>query len=445
MPELPKIVLERLRVGTPESGHPDADLLSVFAEQGLSLTEREHVLQHLADCEECRDVVALALPPSESVPVSTSAADERQTVIENARQTEKTTRWYEWAGLRWAAVAVGVVVVASVLIVKPGEQKHAMVAKESQPVASQVPQATNEKLAVRLPAEDTLASKTPPASAGRSESRPQVENKIRADARTFADARTLKKQVGSLQDTAPHQPEIASAEQTAVLKRNGTVQDLPANGRNVTQLAALAPGASSTAATPVAVPGRVNPNVDLKTEDQSSDRGSSSANTLVARNTVAAEAEAAPVQRAKTPIDDTAAKAKVVFKGQKQAVGAMTNSAYDSAENAPEGSNWQLSEGMLQRSLDAGQSWQTVLRTDHPFLCHAASGNDVWVGGQAGTLFHSTNGGGTWTQLHPSTKEIQLTADITSIATGKPGTVTLVTRTGESWTTVDNGKTWEKK
>ena len=42
--------------------HPDAEMLGAFAEQALSATERDGVLQHLALCEDCRDVVALALP-----------------------------------------------------------------------------------------------------------------------------------------------------------------------------------------------------------------------------------------------------------------------------------------------------------------------------------------------------------------------------------------------
>ena len=44
---LPKIVLERLRMAEP-GGHPDADLLTAFAERTLLPRERDAVLQHLA-------------------------------------------------------------------------------------------------------------------------------------------------------------------------------------------------------------------------------------------------------------------------------------------------------------------------------------------------------------------------------------------------------------
>ena len=57
MEQLPKIVQQRLQ-GPPKPGvHPDPDLLAAFAEKSLNDRERAHVLQHLADCADCRDVV----------------------------------------------------------------------------------------------------------------------------------------------------------------------------------------------------------------------------------------------------------------------------------------------------------------------------------------------------------------------------------------------------
>src|ERR1700694_4729119 len=78
MTEVPKIVYDRLRATLPELAHPEADLLSAFAEQALSATERDGVLEHLALCAECRDVVALALPAADMAPLQTApqTADE---------------------------------------------------------------------------------------------------------------------------------------------------------------------------------------------------------------------------------------------------------------------------------------------------------------------------------------------------------------------------------
>src|SRR5258708_15821590 len=61
MEQLPNIVRERLKV--PASvGHPDADVLTAFAEQSLAERERAGVLLHLSRCADCRDVLALAVP-----------------------------------------------------------------------------------------------------------------------------------------------------------------------------------------------------------------------------------------------------------------------------------------------------------------------------------------------------------------------------------------------
>src|SRR5262245_14687613 len=67
MPEVPKIVHDRLRAALPADAHPDADVLTAFAEQALSAIERENVTGHLARCGECRGVIALSLPALEAV------------------------------------------------------------------------------------------------------------------------------------------------------------------------------------------------------------------------------------------------------------------------------------------------------------------------------------------------------------------------------------------
>ena len=67
MSEAPKIVQDRLRASAATGAHPDADVLTAFAEQVLSGTEREEVVRHLSRCADCREVVALGLPPMDSV------------------------------------------------------------------------------------------------------------------------------------------------------------------------------------------------------------------------------------------------------------------------------------------------------------------------------------------------------------------------------------------
>ncbi len=103
MQNVPKIVRERLRAAAPAVNHPDADLLTAFAEHSLPGVERDVVLEHLARCGDCREIVALALPATE--------------FVDRAIQPSPSG-WLTWPALRWAFVAAGVVVIASVGIVR---------------------------------------------------------------------------------------------------------------------------------------------------------------------------------------------------------------------------------------------------------------------------------------------------------------------------------------
>ena len=99
MPDVPKTVIERMRAAGPVANHPDADLLTAFAEQSLPAPERTTLLQHLARCSECREIIALAVPPSEAV---TAAAT-----------LPARSGWLTWPALRWGLVAAGLVIIAS--------------------------------------------------------------------------------------------------------------------------------------------------------------------------------------------------------------------------------------------------------------------------------------------------------------------------------------------
>jgi hypothetical protein len=131
MQNVPKIVRERLqaaapsvvRAGADSSAHPDADLLTAFAECSLPEFERASVLDHLARCGECREVVALALPASEEM---------SGPAVRGVRTS--TRGWLTWPALRWGLVATGVVAVASVGILRYRGQPAAVTLQKSVPV-----------------------------------------------------------------------------------------------------------------------------------------------------------------------------------------------------------------------------------------------------------------------------------------------------------------------
>jgi hypothetical protein len=68
------------------------------------------VLEHLARCSECREVVVLALPAIEEVVLSRSVSPAR-------------TSWFTWPALRWGVVAAGILAVTSVGVLQY-HQRH---------------------------------------------------------------------------------------------------------------------------------------------------------------------------------------------------------------------------------------------------------------------------------------------------------------------------------
>lgn len=119
MENVPKIVRERLGTAAPAADHPDANLLTAFAEQSLPTGERAGVLEHLARCADCRDVVALALPETEA-----------------ALPLQRPARggWLSWPALRWGLVTAGVAVIATFGIMRyQHREQPAMMAKQESP------------------------------------------------------------------------------------------------------------------------------------------------------------------------------------------------------------------------------------------------------------------------------------------------------------------------
>ena len=97
MEQLPKIVQRSLQRPPKPEVHPDPDLLTAFAEKSLNDRERAHLLQHLAECADCRQVLSLAMP---EIQPALAPGPER-------------SNWLSWPMLRWGALAACIVVVSA--------------------------------------------------------------------------------------------------------------------------------------------------------------------------------------------------------------------------------------------------------------------------------------------------------------------------------------------
>lgn len=103
--------------------------------------------------------------------------------------------------------------------------------------------------------------------------------------------------------------------------------------------------------------------------------------------------------------------------------------------------SWNLSpNGDVQRSLDLGKTWQNLPVAGAPFRAITAVGDDIWVGGNAGTLYHSADAGQSWTKIDPVSAE-----DITRIEFSDSQNGLLTTANGRIWSTSDGGRTWHSK
>jgi Photosynthesis system II assembly factor YCF48 len=107
---------------------------------------------------------------------------------------------------------------------------------------------------------------------------------------------------------------------------------------------------------------------------------------------------------------------------------------------------WTLStDGTLQRSRDSGRTWQTIpVANNVSFRALAANGLNIWVGGAAGALFHSSDAGQHWTQIHLAANGEALASDIIGVEFTDALHGKLTTSTRQIWLTTDAGQTWQK-
>lgn len=468
MQNVPKIVRERLKATSDHSAnHPDADVLTAFAERSLPGRERDVVLEHLARCGDCREIVALALPAVEPV----------ETVMRPAARG-----WLTWPALRWGLAAAGVIAIASLGIVQYQRtaQPRNLVAKSPAPI----------EVAANQPKAMSLETSTPtvPAPSGKIQS---PNNSSPGAAVAFLDAQNHKKTESRVPGKALSEPQAASANPSPTAP-----QQLPHGPRlanqwqqNLAQNQAPPPAAPMPAAKQQA------------TGDQSSQmQAAPSAETVeVERTAVQAGNEdknldAGKVQdlpSVRQPATEEYALARigkakpaVTTPGNEGSVSSVGGAAASGTAGATLASStpvpsWSISSsGSLQRSYDQGATWQVVdvnasrsvfdlvnvqsaakssraegkdskaLERDSAsptFRTVSVNAADVWAGGSHGTLYHSRDAGDHWTRVLPASSGVALTGDIVSLDFVDPQHGKVSTSTPENWITSDGGQTWQKQ
>jgi hypothetical protein len=237
MQNIPNIVRERLQAAKPADAHPDADLLTAFAEKSLPEAERAVVFGHLARCGDCREIVALALPATEivdSVPARTRNA------------------WFTWPVLRWGVVAAGVVIIASLGILQYQRRSSAteIMAYKSQNPQVAVPEATRPGPPAAAPAPKPEQVATTPGFADSVSGTRSVDESKQiaratppsapAPANSFRGGTRYGAAGGSLGGPLPHGPDMPSQ-----FLNNNSQQQAANNSLNVPTANQPASGASA--------------------------------------------------------------------------------------------------------------------------------------------------------------------------------------------------------
>lgn len=384
MQEISKIVLDKLQKQLVEEIHPDANLLTAFAERILAEGERAQVIKHLASCGDCREVVALALPELE---MGASAA------------MAPSRNWFGWPALRWGLVAAGLAAVASVGVLQFERRQ------------------------------------------------PRVKEGVFS-----AEVARKEPTVGSAQDTA----RLVEAPQPFTSMKNPTAETSSKSSAGSRK--------SLSDKNPISAKGSTKrrqgeapttpPTVRLEGE------GGMVAQNQIADQLVHKSAASPDVVKAKNPAPLETPAAITGPNVPLQTEPAMMVRALP---------RWSISSnGGLQRSFDAGGSWEDVnveadnlpqaaseaggeaqsvkkAATRLVFHAVAAIGPEVWAGGSNGLLYHSADSGIRWTKIFPSSGEAVLADDITSIQLSDAQHGTITTLSGEVWTTSNNGQSWLRR
>jgi hypothetical protein len=470
MESVPNIVRERLKAAASDHRHPDADVLTAFAEESLPAPERTAVIEHLARCGDCRHVLALALPELSSPEVLA----QKEPVEAPIRPSP--VRWLTWPALRWGIVAAGVAVIVSFGVFEYRQQppQATMIAKQSpsaEPMAQpQVPAVAAPGSA--LPSNEPKRTLANPQASAAGQALSATSPKLQGRLESHATALAVPPATNALHNSVnggsgsgiggAFSPKMPAQWQQ---KQQQSVGGLPALNSAAPVMTRNSRAGNAAAQNNQAASGTA----PAASETVEANSGAAPTQTQSTNQTSSADQAATQLASAQLPNDESLS----LSKAKPVSVPPPPRAMPADTVSLP---RWTISPtGALQRSLDEGKTWQdidvtspanagmslggplktpsqpegyakdTLKQVTSPiFRAVAAAGAEVWAGGSGGVLYHSIDAGGHWMRVVPSSAGAVLTGDIIGLEFSdlQHGRITTST---EVWTTSDDGQTWQKQ
>jgi photosynthesis system II assembly factor YCF48-like protein/putative zinc finger protein len=437
--------------GSPAaSQHPDANLLAAFEEKTLTAKERLRVTEHLAECAQCREQLALAFPPEAQAAQPASAAGRKPA-------------WLAWPSVRWVpwAAALGsLLIVLTLFYHRRSQQPREVAMSQMQRPPAPAGAGSNAIAPAALPASGSsqqaerketgktsienrkskIENGTPQilSRSAQLEAAPRMRSLRKPSSLSSGLARPANEATTEAATPAPPPPAPAPADSFR------SERTTPETATGVS----AAPATSAGSGRVPALPGPETSAKELQAQQPSvtiveTGPAESSLDKKAPPTPPKAEGQTMTVLGA-APAPQTQA-LRVASRHLKKGAAAQTVSVAEEAQGKPNTLNvhWSISSGRVQRSLDAGKTWEDLHVDDAVvFRVVMTTDGDVWAGGSSGAVYHSSDGGEHWVRLTLSSSTI---ADaIVRIDFSDPQHGVITTAAGSRWSTMDGGRHWQR-
>lgn len=411
MAEIPKIVRQRMAAQTPIGAHPDADVLTAFAEQRLAKEERAPVLAHLAECADCREIVTLAAPETPALVAGGFVP----------------RRWWAMPAYQYgaAAAAIAAVAVGLVLLQQPQQRSSGVrtIVQNEAPAPPQPKQA--ESLPEQPPssrassggARGMLSDRANHAAdiAKAAPARPEINQPTEQD----VDQRTAAKSLDRAEAAGEKKDRLAAAGAAGRDKRQAAEStEVTADSVAVHAASGLSGGGSGQTANAAA------PAMKAEAKTRAATPAAPAANVAEQAYSDSRAADELAVGKAGQAVETQRAKLSM-------------------AKNLNATSPWRINAGRLQRFDSPSSSWDDVsIGTAQRLSVVASLGTEVWVGGVDGRMFYSNDQGTHW--IATSTGGWSKDATFTGLTPTALRSVEVYLSNGERWRSADGGASWTR-